>query len=81
MFKLLVEEPSFQWLRPLSETIVAIDEALETNPPASHQAIVEMVHNRLLPAQMNDFSKGLEGAIASHEGSKDAYQIVRSFMV
>ena len=47
LFRLLVEEPAFQWLRPLSETIVSIDEALETDPLASKQAIIGMSMRRV----------------------------------
>jgi hypothetical protein len=62
LFRLVVEEPSFQWLRPLSETIVAIDEALETEPPASHEAIVAMVKLRLFPDTPTPFSTELAKA-------------------
>ena len=59
LFRLVLEEPSFQWMRPLSETIVAIDEALESDPPASHEAIVAMVKLRLFPDTPTTFSTEL----------------------
>lgn len=74
LFKLLVDDPSFQWLRPLSETIIAIDEALETDPPASHQAIVEMVRGRLFPSPTTEFSMTLEKTIKEFPIVKEAHQ-------
>jgi hypothetical protein len=58
-FQLVVNDPGFQWLRALSETIVAIDEALEATPPASHTAIIAMVKGRLFPSTRTEFSSKL----------------------
>jgi hypothetical protein len=33
LFRLLLENEQFAWLRPLSSLIAAIDEAVETRPP------------------------------------------------
>jgi hypothetical protein len=35
LLKIVVENPQFAWLRPVSEVIVRIDEALETETPDS----------------------------------------------
>ncbi|QQR60910.1 hypothetical protein IPH19_00345 [Candidatus Uhrbacteria bacterium] len=80
LFRLVVEEPSFQWFRPLSETIVAIDEALENNPPATHEAIVAMVKLRLFPDTATDFSRSLEIAASKSNIIKMDYNATRELM-
>ncbi len=67
LFKLLLEEKSFQWLRPLSETIVSIDEALETEPPATNASLLAMTKGRLFPEKPTEFSVNLAEAMQKSE--------------
>jgi hypothetical protein len=80
LFRLLVDDPAFQWLRPLSETIVAIDEALETEPPATHAAIVAMVRGRLFPETATAFSEGLKKAAQDSVQIKEALAATQTRM-
>lgn len=80
LFKLLVDEPSFQWLRPLSETIVALDEALEAEPPATHAAVVAMVQMRLFPEAKTDFSIALDAAAQDSANIRDAQEKIRQLL-
>gem|GEM_PF-6384110 len=78
LFKLLVEHSLFQWLRSLSETIVAIDEALETNPPATQEAIIKMIHRRLFPEKPNEFSQKLIDYMNEKQEIRNAVQAIKA---
>lgn len=80
LFRLVVEDQAFQWLRPLSETIVAIDEALETDPPASPKAIIGMVHDRLFPETPTELSMNLENHIKKSSAIKTTYEAIKQMM-
>lgn len=80
LFKLLVEHPAFQWLRTLSETIVAMDEALETDPPASEEAIKDMLRGRLYPEKPNEFTQRLEECLNANKDIKDAYNALEKHL-
>lgn len=80
LFNLVVNDAYFQWLRPLSETIVAVDEALETEPPATHAAIVGLVRGRLFPETATDFSRGLEKAAKGSATVKSAVEATQSLL-
>jgi hypothetical protein len=80
LFRLLVDEPAFQWLRPLSETIVGIDEALEKSEPASPEAVVEMVRGRLFPSTPTEFSQKLTEASQKNPSVKAIHDRVTNLM-
>lgn len=80
LFKLLVEHPSFQWLRSLSETIVAMDEALETDPPATQEAVVKMIHGRLFPEEPNEFSQKLNECMNEKQEIRDTVQVLQAHL-
>lgn len=46
-FKLVTSHPDFQYLRPLSEAIVQIDEALEQNPSSNHELLEASLREKL----------------------------------
>ncbi len=55
--KLLTTDPWFAWLHPLSQLIVAMDEALDTRkprPPADLEALIARVRPLLTPAETGD---------------------------
>ena len=43
LLKVIVEDPQFAWLRPISELIVRIDTTVETEPPAGAAEVEALV--------------------------------------
>jgi hypothetical protein len=43
LLKMIVEDPQFAWLRPFSELIVRIDEAMENEEESATVAVAELV--------------------------------------
>jgi len=43
LLKVIVEDPQFAWLRPISELIVRIDTTVETEPPAGSAEVEALV--------------------------------------
>ena len=43
LLKVIVEDPQFAWLRPISELIVRIDTTVETEPPAGAVEVEALV--------------------------------------
>src|SRR5687767_7075120 len=55
LLKVIVEDPQFAWLRPISELIVRIDESVETEDPDATpdvEAIVARAKVVVAPAEM-----------------------------
>lgn len=46
-FKLVTSHPDFQYLRPLSEAIVQIDEAIEQDPASTHELLEASLREKL----------------------------------
>lgn len=46
-FQLVTSHADFQWLRPLSEAIVRIDEAMEQNPSDNLEALEQELREKL----------------------------------
>ncbi|MCC7522907.1 hypothetical protein IT407_03865 [Candidatus Uhrbacteria bacterium] len=46
-FKLVTLHPDFQYLRPLSEAIVQIDEAMEHDPSSPHEELEQSLREKL----------------------------------
>jgi len=43
LLKVIVEDPQFAWLRPISELIVRIDTTVETEPPAGSAEVEALI--------------------------------------
>ena len=43
LLKVIVEDPQFAWLRPISELIVRIDTTVDTEPPAGEAEVEALV--------------------------------------
>src|SRR3954468_18456060 len=43
LLKLLLDDPHFAWLRPMSQTIVRIDELLDADEPLTESEITELL--------------------------------------
>jgi hypothetical protein len=57
MFRLVLEDPWFSWLRPISQFIVEIDEALaakEPITPAQATALLQQAQQLITPAESGD---------------------------
>jgi len=74
LLKLLLDDPHFAWLRPMSQTIVRIDEMLDADTPPTDQEIAEVF------TAVNDMTSagdGREGAGQRYgEALQDSPEVV-----
>ena len=61
---LLIQDPFFQWLRPISETIVALDEAIESSSDFTLAQAALLVREDLIDEAGPEFSENLKAARA-----------------
>lgn len=62
LWHLLIQDPFFQWLRPISETIVALDEALEAPQSITVAQGVALVREELIDEAGPEFQNKLNSA-------------------
>lgn len=64
---LLTTDPWFAWMKPVTELIAAMDEALETNgplPPSGVRVLMERTKHLLMPAEIGEgFSRHYDEAL------------------
>ena len=59
--QLLTDDPWFAWLRPLSQLIVAMDEALDTEEPLTPSKVAALVQQSKLLLVASENSEGFSG--------------------
>ncbi|MBV6520718.1 MAG: hypothetical protein MNPFHGCM_00836 [Gemmatimonadaceae bacterium] len=83
MLQLLLHDPWFAWLRPLSELIVQIDEQLDDDKPASANqvaALISQVKTLLRPREGSD-DPFEENYFAALQQSPDVVMAHRAVMI
>ena len=68
LLKLLLDDPHFAWLRPMSQMIVRIDEMLDADTPATAQEINEVF------ATVNDMTSASDGSEGPGQRYSEALQ-------
>jgi hypothetical protein len=87
LLKVIVEDPQFAWLRPISELIVRIDETVETDaePPGEASTDVEALIARarevVTPAEANSaHAQRYLAALQEHPDAVFAHRAVTSVL-
>lgn len=77
---LLIQDPFFQWLRPISETIVAIDEGLEQAKPMTVAQGIALVREELIDEAGPELNEKLQAACARDAVCAAAWERVLSII-